>query len=324
MSKSTIWIILFMFLPLAVRAQQMPLYSQYVMNAFMINPAIAGSDGYTSFNLTARQQWVGFKDAPSTQSFSAQTRILRKSYVIKKRTISSRTLKPSSKGRVGLGGFLYNDRNGAIDRTGLQFAYAYHIFAGETQLSFGLSAGIFQFRVREDQLTFIDEGDPIAGSLNKVIYVPDANLGFYMLNGRYFAGISVNQLFQSYLKLGNRTLDEYRMLRHYYLVGGYRFNLGSDFDIEPSGLFKATEKKAFQLDIGARLYFREDYWAGLMYRTSGDIIFLAGIRYNQFYFGYAFDYSTSNIQRYSYGSHEIVLALKLGDNARRYRWLQRY
>jgi type IX secretion system PorP/SprF family membrane protein len=324
MSKSTIWVILFMFLPLAVRAQQMPLYSQYVMNAFMINPAIAGSDGYTSFNLTARQQWVGFKDAPSTQSFSAQTRILRKSYVIKNKSINNRSLKPSSKGRVGLGGFLYNDRNGAVDRTGLQFSYAYHIFVGETQLSFGLSAGIFQFRVREDQLSFIDEGDPIAGSLNKVIYVPDANLGFHVLNARYYAGVSVNQLFQSYLKLGNRTLEEYRMIRHYYLLGGYRFDLGSDFDIEPSGLFKATEKKAFQLDIGGRLYFREDYWAGIMYRTSGDIIFLAGIRYKQFYFGYAFDYSTSNIRRYSYGSHEIVLALKLGDSARRYRWLQRY
>lgn len=323
MSKSTILVILFMFLPLATRAQQVPLYSQYVMNAFMINPAIAGSDGYTSFNLTARQQWVGFTDAPSTQSFSAQTRILRKSYVIKQKSISNRTLKPSSKGRVGLGGFLYNDRNGAIDRTGLQLAYAYHIFAGETQLSFGLSAGIFQFRIREDQITFGTD-DPIMGSLNKVIYVPDANLGFHMMNGRYFAGLSVNQLFQSYLKFGNESLDEYKMIRHYYLMGGYRFRISPDFDIEPSGLFKATEKKAFQLDAGAKLYFREDYWAGIMYRTSGDIIFLAGIRYNQFYFGYAFDYSTSNIQRYSYGSHEIVLALKLGDNARRYRWLQRY
>jgi type IX secretion system PorP/SprF family membrane protein len=313
-----------MFLPLALRAQQMPLYSQYVMNAYMINPAIAGSDGYTSFNLTARQQWVGLKYAPATQSFSAQTRILRKNYVIKNRSINNRSLKPSSKGRVGLGGFINNDRNGAIDRTELQFSYAYHIFVRETQLSFGLSVGVFQFRLREDQLTFINPYDPIIGSLNKVIYVPDANLGFYMLNGRYFGGISVNQLFQSYLKVGNRTLEEYRMIRHYYLMGGYRFDMGSDFDIEPSGLFKATEKKAFQLDIGARLYFREDYWAGIMYRTSGDIIFLAGIRYNQFYFGYAFDYITSNIRRYSYGSHEIALALKLGDNARRYRWLQRY
>jgi type IX secretion system PorP/SprF family membrane protein len=313
-----------MFLPLVVWAQQMPLYSQYVMNGYMINPAIAGSDGYTSFNLTARQQWVGFKDAPATQSFSAQTRILRKSYVIKSRTISNRTLKPSSKGRVGLGGFIYNDRNGAVERTGLQFSYAYHIFVRETQLSFGLSAGIFQFRVREDQLTFIDQGDPIAGSLKKVIYVPDANLGFYILNARFFAGISINQLFQSYLKLGNRTMEEYKMIRHYYVMGGYRFNMGSDFDIEPSGLFKATEKLAFQADLGGKLYYREDYWAGIMYRTSGDLIFLAGIRYKQFYFGYAFDYSLSNIRRYSYGSHEVVLALKLGDSARRYRWLQRY
>ena len=56
-------------------AQQLPVYSQYILNGFMINPAMAGHDGYTSFNTTARQQWLGWKDAPQTYSASWQTRM---------------------------------------------------------------------------------------------------------------------------------------------------------------------------------------------------------------------------------------------------------
>ena len=44
--------------------QQLPVYSQYLYNKFLINPSIAGSDGYTSVSLTAREQWVGYGGAP--------------------------------------------------------------------------------------------------------------------------------------------------------------------------------------------------------------------------------------------------------------------
>lgn len=326
------WIILFFLVPLAGKAQQMPLYSQYVMNGFLINPAITGHDGYTSFNLTARQQWLGIKDAPATRSFAGQTRLLRQSHIIKSRNVNNRSLKPSTKGRVGLGGFIFNDRNGAVDRSGLQFSYAYHIFVKETQFSFGISAGIFQFKINDADLIFSDQfettdgstRDPVALSFKRVIYVPDANLGFYASNPLFYGGFSVNQLFQSYLKIGNRQFEDYKMVRHYYLLGGYRFELNNDFTLEPNMLFKATEQKAFQLDLGAKIRYSDDYWGGLVYRTSGFIIIQAGVRVSQLYIGYSFDYMLSSLQKHTYGSHEIVLALKLGDNARRYRWLERY
>lgn len=324
MRRPVILTILILFFPLAAIAQQMPLYSQYVMNSYMINPAVTGSDGYTSFSVTARQQWLGFEDAPANYSVSGQTRLLKRSYVIKRRGVNKASMKPSTQGRVGLGGYIYNDRNGAVERTGLQGSYAYHIFMKETQLSFGISAGVFQFRVNEDELTLLDEGDPLSGSLRKVIYVPDANIGFQIMNPHYYAGISVNQVFQSYLKLGNHALEEYRMERHYYLMGGYNFPIGQDFHLEPSFLAKTTSKLALQADVGAKLYFREDYWIGTSFRTSGDLILSGGVRVKQLLFGYAFDYSLSRIRKFSYGSHEIVIALKLGDNARRYRWLNRY
>lgn len=321
--KSVIWVILFLILPLAARAQQMPLYSQYVMNGYLLNPAMTGYDGYTSFNLTARQQWLGIKDAPATRSFSGHTRLLKKNHVVKSRSVNSRRLKSSTKGRVGLGGFIFSERNGHVERTGLQGSYAYHIFMQETQFSFGLSAGIFQFKI-DDDLSFRDDGDETALNFQRVIYVPDANLGFYVSDPKYYAGISVNQLFQSYLKIGNRQFEDYKMVRHYYLMGGYRFELPNKFTIEPNMFFKATEQKSFQLDIGGKIDYNDDYWAGLVYRTNGTLIILAGVRVQQLYIGYAFDYMFGWIQKHTYGSHELVLALKLGDNARRYRWLNRY
>jgi type IX secretion system PorP/SprF family membrane protein len=309
----------------AADAQQLPLYSQYIMNGYLLNPSIAGSDGFTSFNLTAREQWLGFTDAPQTRSFSFQTRLLKKSYVIKQKSVSNRKLKPSTKGRVGLGGFIYHDKNGAVERIGFQGSYAYHIFLRNDQLSFGLSGGLFQFRIKGDEITYLDDGDMvIEEGVRKVLYVPDANFGVYYLNYKYFGGFAINNLFQSYLKFGNQALDEYKQIRHYYLMGGYRFDFRRDHEIEFSGLLKATERLSFQADIGVKYYYRQDYWAGLVFRTNGTAITVLGVRIKQLHIGYAFDYNLSSIRKYSWGSHELVLALKLGDNARRYRWIQRY
>jgi hypothetical protein len=35
-------------------SQQLPIFSQYTFNAFLLNPAVAGAEGYTAINLTSR------------------------------------------------------------------------------------------------------------------------------------------------------------------------------------------------------------------------------------------------------------------------------
>lgn len=327
LKKPFIILVAIMFLGLTGSGQQLPLYSQYMMNGFLLNPAIAGSDGYTTFSLTAREQWIGFNQAPRTHALSMQTRLLKRSFIIKGRSVYKKRLKPSRDGRVGLGGYVYNDRNGLVNRSGMQFSYAYHIRLRQSQLSFGLSGTVFQFNLLDDQIWFHDEEiEPLVydGSTRRVLFVPDANFGVYYLSYNYYAGLSVAQLFQSYLKIGNNTFDNYRLLRHYYFTAGYTFDLGNDFSLEPSILFKTSETWRPQLDINAKLYYRQDLWTGLSFRTGSSIILMAGFRVNQLYFGYAFDYTLSSIMKYSLGSHEVMIALKLGDNARRYRWLDRY
>ncbi|HER07634.1 MAG TPA: type IX secretion system membrane protein PorP/SprF [Bacteroides sp.] len=309
-----------------VRAQQLPLYSQYILNGFMVNPAMAGYDGFTSFNTTARQQWLGFKDAPATYSGSWQTRVLKQSYKIVNHPIRrDKMLIPSTKGRVGLGAYIINDSNAKLARTGISFTYAYHIFMKNTQLSFGLAARLFQYRLYSETLTFGESGDPVLSSgFNSVAYSPDADFGVFYRGFGYFAGFSVSNLLQTAILIGAHELPEFKTYRHYWLMGGYSIPLSSEFELEPGFLLKTSENWNPQGDFSLKLYYEDQFWGGFSYRTNKSLIALVGIRIEGLYIGYSFDWALSEIGHFNYGSHELNLCVKLGSDARRYKWLNRY
>ena len=66
------------------------------------------------------------------------------------------------------------------------------------------------------------------------------------------------------------------------------------------------------------------FWLGLGYRTGSTFIGSLGINVNRFYAGYAYDYSSRGLLNNSFGSHELMMTLILGDNVRRYKWIERY
>ncbi len=326
MKRVVFIVVAILFMAFKLSAQQLPLYSQYLFNKYLINPAVAGSDGYTSFNLTAREQWLGYSGAPRTYSFSYQTRMLKRSYILRNTNARRRVFRPKSEGKVGLGGYVFSDKNGLVQRTGAQFTYAYHTWLyGETQLSFGISATAFHFRINEDEIMFEDPDDPILLSdLRQGIFVPDANFGVYLLNYRYNLGFSIEQLFQSYGKIGNSSYDNLTLMRHYYLFGSYTYPISVESEIQPNFMFRMSEQWKPQVDIGMNYLLRQDFWAGLSYRTGNVFIASVGARFESFYFGYSFDFSFNEIQSVTYGSHEIMVAMKIGSSSRRYRWLDRY
>ncbi|MHC1703420.1 MAG: type IX secretion system membrane protein PorP/SprF [Tenuifilaceae bacterium] len=315
---------------LAAYSQQQPLYSQYMLNTYLINPAVAGAEGLTAINLTAREQWVGYQDAPGTYALSAQTRILKTSFRNRSRLIKTRVRKRKPSGRVGLGAFVYNDVNGRIRRTGMQGTYAYHIYMRDMQLSFGASISAYQFRVDINPADLYDPtaSDPLvlAGKMNQKVS-PDANVGVMLSTEKYYAGLSTTSLFQSAIQFGSgNTNSAYRILRQYYLVGGYRIEpYRSDIAYEPSILLTLNERLATSVDVNLKTYYKQDYWVGLSYRTVGAMVAMVGVRFQQFTFGYAFDYNFHDISNLSnMGSHELMIGYKIGDTARRYRWLNRF
>ena len=306
--------------------QQLPLFSQYLYNKFLINPAVAGSDGYTSVSLTAREQWVGYAGAPRTFSFSWQTRMLKKSFILKQTKVKRAVYRPKSDGKVGFGGYIFSDKNGLIQRTGFQVAYAYHMWLQKnTQLSFGLAFTGYYYKIDETQINFEDPNEPwMNNNLRRGIFVPDLTFGAYLLNANYSLGFSADQLSEASAKIGGPAYKNFSMSRQYYLFGSYDFSLSSNTIIQPSFLLKMSEQIKPQADIGATYIYNEGFWVGLAYRTSGALIANIGVKFQNIFFGYAYDYTLQEIQSITYGTHEITVALKFGDNSRRYRWLDRY
>jgi type IX secretion system PorP/SprF family membrane protein len=330
-SRSIISFILLFFVSVISEAQQVPMYSQYIMNGFLVNPSFAGRDGYTSVNLTVREQWVGLAQAPSTYALSFQTRILRDSYISKSTTVKRKLIRPTRGGRVGVGGYVFNDNNGIMRRTGIQAAYAYNIPFGESNdeysknLSFGLALTAYQYAVNTDGLIY-DSDDPYLNNYDRTVFIPDFNFGVSFTTSKYYLGLAMTNLLRGSVILSNNGGNRNSELGHYFLTGGLKIPLSGNWMLEPSAFIKSSDMllKALQLDLTSRIYYKNDYWAGISWRTDDAIIMMIGLKYDRFYFAYAFDFTLTDIRQQSLGTHELSLAVKFGTNARRYRWLNAY
>ena len=310
-------------------SQQLPIYSQYLMNNFMLNPAVAGADGYASVNITTRQQWTGLEGAPKMNSVSFQSRFIKQGYRINQKKSGKNALRPKTDGKVGLGGYIYNYQSGLIQRTGFQFSYVYNLWIHrKTQLSLGLGLTGYHFRIKEEDIIFENMEDPVlAGDLKRGIFVPDAAFGAYLLNERYTFVFSIDQLLGGTAKFGSTAFSNYTMDRHMYMMGSYSFFFGRENEVQPNFIIRMSEQLKPQMDLGLTYIFdnfKNSFWVGLRYRTINAIIVGVGVRADHLHVGYAFDFSFSQLQKLTYGTHEISLAFKFGAPQKRFRWLNRY
>lgn len=304
-------------------SQQYPAYSQYIFNEFFINPSVAGIDGMTTINISARKQWLGLTYSPETYAATISSRILKSPL-----RITEGKVRKGTEGRVGLGAALYCDKNGAFSRTSIQFAYAYHIYLRNTQLSMGLKVYGTQIKIDGELINFrVPDSPEIQNLLIKSTFIPDAGLGINLSSENLHIGLSATNLLQSIIKIGDAEFesDDLRHLRQYSLHGFYRIILpDKDWLFEPSAIVHGNEKLRFNADLTGRFIYKREYWTGLSLRTSGEFVLILGLKINRFYLGYSFDYGFNKLSYNSYGSHELALAIKLGDSIRRYRWLERY
>jgi type IX secretion system PorP/SprF family membrane protein len=329
--RSILTSIVFSLIVGTATAQQVPMYSQYIMNGFLVNPSFAGRDGYTTVNLTVREQWVGMAGAPSTYAASFQTRLLKNSYISKSTAVRKKIVKPTKGSRVGLGGYVFNDNNGIMRRTGGQLAYAYHIPMGNkladspNSLSFGLALTAYQYAINTDGALY-DHDDPLLNAYDRSVFITDFNFGANYTTSKYYVGFAMTNLLRGSLIFTDSTANNRSELGHFFLTGGMKIPLNRDWKLEPSAFIKSSDMffKAIQADITARAYYKDDYWAGVSYRTNDAMIMMIGVKYDKFYFAYAFDFALSEIRPHTYGTHELTLAVKFGESARRYRWINAF
>ncbi|KKT72080.1 MAG: hypothetical protein A2281_11190 [Bacteroidetes bacterium RIFOXYA12_FULL_38_20] len=282
-----------------VNAQQMQMYSQYMFNDFVVNPAVCGTHEYFQARLNNRYQWIGIVDQPRTYILSIYG--------------------PHKTKDMGFGGFVYNDVTGPTSRTGVQGAYAKNIrIKNDMRLSFGLSAGLLQFKIDGSKITWHDEGD-LVGEAMYVDYIPDANFGMYLYTKSYWAGFSANQLLFSKVKLYNNVSDESltngginRIMHHFYLMGGYKYKINEEFTLEPSLLVKKMAPTPYEFEITVKGIYQDMVWLGASFRThEKSMPIMIGYNYeNQMYFGYCYDLIFSDLKNYTSGTHEIMVVAR--------------
>jgi len=286
------YISFFTFLTFCGLAQQLPQYSQYMLNEMAINPAVAGKDEYSDVRSNNRYQWAGITDAPRTYMLTAHGPIRSKN--------------------MGIGMNLFTDIVGPTRRTGINFSYAYHIkLKKDLHLSMGLSAGILQWGIDGSKITLHDDGDQSLLNTYQITYVPDFGAGLYFhKKDRFYLGFAVPQLYQTPIGLYAASSRSSRLVSQFNINGAYKFDLGDDFKIEPSFLFKYEMPAPPKIDAGLRLIYKGQIWLGAAYRHNDAITALIGFMYkNYLMIGYSYDYTTTNLRKYNSGTHELMLGL---------------
>ena len=278
-----------------LQAQQMPHYTQYMFNDFVVNPAIAGIYDYFQIRTNHRFQWVGLLDPPMTNSISFYG--------------------PHAKLDMGYGGYIYNDVTGPTSRTGVTGSYAYNIaVTGDVRLSMGLYASIMQYRVDGTQLNPADVSDPSILSVVSTSYMPDAGIGLYLYADKFYVGLSVAQLLNNSVKIFDNKDGVNSLKTHINLVGAYRFWIDEDWLIEPSLMVKGTAPKELSFDITARVEWQKMLWAGVSYRYKDAVGILLGYSFDEMlFFGYSYDIGISELSKYNTGSHEIMIGYRFND-----------
>ncbi len=274
-------------------AQQLPQYTQYMLNEMAINPAVAGKDEFADVRSNNRYQWIGITDAPRTYMLTLHA--------------------PFKKRNMGLGTHIYTDIVGPTRRVGLSLAYAYHIkIAKKTKISLGISAGIQQWGIDGHKLILHDGGDDNLLTQYQTKVVPDFGAGIYVHNDKLYFGISAPQLYQSPINLYEKSTGKGTLITHYLINGAYKFNISDDFKIEPSALVKIVAPVPVKIDAGIRVIYKEQIWLGGGYRHNDAFTALVGFMYkNYLMIGYSYDFTTTNIKKYSTGTHELMLGLKI-------------
>jgi type IX secretion system PorP/SprF family membrane protein len=275
-----------------------PVYSQYLQNGLMINPAYTGSRGALSGFLSYRMQWMGTKGSPVIQSVSLHT--------------------PMKNDKVALGLMAQFMQFGFTKSTSIYASYAYHIRIGKGKLSFGLKGGADMSNTDYSKIILTQSGDPVFTQNDKPYVLPNVGAGLYYFSDRLFAGVSV-PAFLSYKKTGSNSVQAFHSFDEYDLIfsAGGLITFSQFFKFKPSVLVDyslQSTKKLTQLDINGNFILADLVWLGGSWRTSEEVA-VGILQFQispQFMFGFSYDYPVGRMNSYSKGSSEFILRYEFG------------
>ncbi len=274
-------------------AQQDPQFTQYMYNMSVINPAYAtAEEGILNLGGLYRTQWVGLEGAPKTGTFFAHTPINEK---------------------IEMGVSFTNDNIGDIVNENNIFAdFAYVLPVGiETKISFGVKAGVRMFDTNFNGLQLqngpASSDNAFDENINRAF--PNLGIGAFFFTDTYYVGLSApNMLSTKHLENENGIKATGIENVHYFLTGGYVFDINKDLKLKPAFMARGVKGAPLALDITANVLINEKLEAGLGYRLDDAISALINFRVTRdLRIGYAYDYTTTNLGDFNSGSHEIFI-----------------
>ena len=309
-------------------SQQLPQYSQYLRNQYMVTPGAAGVYDFVDLTIGGRMQWLGFDNAPKT------------SYIYGSAPLTGTKLSPynpsirvsngpvrnpevkTGKLKHALGGQFIADQYGAYRHLKFALTYAIHLPVSRNyNLSFGTNLGMSNRLFLSDKAqvmnvitdaSYIDPtyDDYIANSssMNNM----DIGAGLYFYSKNMFIGFSADQLTRDLVSFGNQTTN-FDPGIHMMGTAGVKFPISENLTLMPAVLVKYINPAPVSIDATLQLEYKEWLWCGVSYRNQDAVVAMAGLNINErFKFGYSFDINTSRINQYSAGGHEVILGLMLG------------
>lgn len=277
-----------------VHSQQDPHYTQYMYNMSVMNPAYAGSKESLSLGLLYRKQWVEIEDAPTTATFFGHS--------------------PVGK-NVGLGLSVISDKIGPVEENNIYGDFSYTLnLGGEHKLAFGVKTGLTLHKVglfSEIGNGFVPDPNDPAFSENVSNTYFNIGSGLFYYTNKYYLGFSIpNMLKSKHLDLQVNG-DQYEFgseTSHYFLTGGYVFDLNEKVKFKPFFMLKSAFSVPPSLDLSSNFLFNDKFEVGATYRLQDS--FGAMVNYAvmpNLRIGYAYDHIVSDLKVTTPSSHEIIL-----------------
>jgi len=288
------------WLPLAAVAQQLPHYTMYMANNYVLNPALAGIEPYIDLKLAARSQWTGINDAPKTLYATIHSPLNRRDF---------------ANNRIGIGGKVFMDQTGPILLSVAELNAAYHLPLNDVyRLSFGVGVGVNYHRLDIAKVRLKDPNDPIYATADFTKVAPAASAGLWFYSSNLYMGVAAQHLLEG--DFGTSAASDalqLEMQRHFFATAGYRFRLG-DFYFTPSAMLKFIRPAPLAYDVNLKGQFPDVFWAGVTWRHRDGVAAMAGFFISStLNVAYSYDFINSDLRRHSLGSHEIILGINLSN-----------
>lgn len=316
------------------QAQQKPYYTQYILNNYILNPAISGIENYVDVKLSYRKQWDAIPGAPQTSYFSIQGPLNKSDF---KTTPTS--FQPAGENPIGnsyyednvpsaphhgIGMIVMSDKTGYLSRFSMYATYAYHkAVSAQNSLALGFMAGFANNSLDRSKIEWatLDPNDPAVGLSNGELkkFTPELGAGLWYYSQKFFLGASVLNIIPGKATFVKNSKYGTYYKPHFFAQGGYKFFITDNLTVLPSMALQFITPQPVQVHTNVKFQYEDRLWFGGSYRYTdklGGFAAMAGVNVmNTFNVGYSYDFATNQrLKTYVGNTHEIMIGFLLGNN----------